>query len=157
MKNKRWLILGTGVLVMVLTTAGYAVSGFKSHFREHGKEHVQEKILSHMDYTMQELNLTADQQAEYAVIRAKMGASIEGSFNRHEVVHDTMKAEMDKPNPDLKAMGNNLKKEIRSMPDHLNVKIDYMLEVYDILDDNQKKQLVQMIKDHMHDKESSCS
>lgn len=157
MQNKRWLILCAGVLVMVLSTAGFAISGIKGHFdRGHGKELVREKVLSHIDYTVQELGLTAEQQAKYAIIRAKMDASLEATLDKHTKIHESMKAEWDTPNPDVKEIAQRIKNEIETIPNQLNVKIDYLLEVYDILNEGQKKQLVEMLKEHIDDKKG-CS
>lgn len=147
--NKKWFFLGIAVLTMTLLTGGYAVSGLKKHMDRHGKGMVKEHVLSKVDYAMQELKLTADQQTKYSAIRTKMATSMDALMERHEKVHETLKADWQKPNPDVKAIALDIKKEINSLPNPITAQIDYMIEVYDILDANQQKQLVSMLKDHM--------
>lgn len=148
--NKRWLLLGTLVLVMVVSTAGFAFSGFKGYFGGfHGKGLIKEKVLSRVDYAMQELKLTPEQQTRYSAIRDKMGASIDASAERHARLKETIHTGINQPQPDIKALAGTLKKEIRTMPDSVTIQIDYMLEIYDILDAQQQAQLVGMIKKRM--------
>jgi len=150
------MLIISGVLVMVLATAGFAISGFKNHYgRSHEKGFVKEKVLSHMDYTMQELKLSPVQQAKYSAIREKMSMGMEGAIERHSIAKDAMHAELDRPQPNLKALAASLKKEVEAMPMTVTVQIDYMIEVYDILDTNQQQQLVQKLKEHMADKDCS--
>ncbi|MGL1863190.1 MAG: Spy/CpxP family protein refolding chaperone [Pseudodesulfovibrio sp.] len=154
--NKCWMLIISGVLILVLATAGFAVSGFKGHFgRQHAKGFVKEKVLSHMDYTVQELKLTPAQQVKYNAIRDKMSTDMDKSSTRHETMKTAMHAEMEKANPDLKSLAGTLKKEIKTMPDVVTTQIDYMVEVYDILDAGQKKKLTTMLKEHMDKK--NCS
>lgn len=154
--NKRWMLLGSLVLVMVLATASFAISGFKSHFgRHHDEGFVKEKVLSHMDYTMQELKLTASQQVKYSAIRDNMSKAMDACMIRHNTAKNNLHTEMDRPQPDIKALAGTLKKEVSSIPETVNLQIDYMLEVYDILDKTQQDKLVQMFKEHMDRKDCS--
>jgi len=154
--NKRWLLLSSLVLVMVLATTGFAVSGFKGQFSKyHGKEFVKGKILSHMDYTMQELKISPAQQVKYSAIRDKMSMAMDQCVTRHDTFKNAIHSEMGKPYPDLKALAGNVKNEIRTMPDVVTVQIDYMVEVYDILNKQQQAELVKMIKERMAEK--NCS
>lgn len=151
-KNKRWMIIVSGVLIMVLATAGFAVSGFKGHMdRRHEKGFVREKILSHMDYEMQELRLSPSQQVQYATIRAQMGKAMDHASAKHAAIKDTLLGEMAKDSPDIKTMADTIKHEIRRMPDMVTIQIDYMLQVYDILTPAQQAQLVTKFKAHMDD------
>lgn len=146
--NKRWMILGSTVLALVLLTAGYAASGIHGRMGKHGKDFVKEHVLSKMDYTMQELGLTPAQQTKYSAIRTKMSASIDTLIQKHEAARESLKADWDRPDPDVKALAGKIKKEIQTMPMGLSTQIDYVVEVYDILDAKQQKQLVSMLKDH---------
>lgn len=147
--NKRWLAVISVVLVMVLTTATLAVSGFKGHFGRHGGDHAKEKVLSHVDYTVQELKLTSDQQVKYTAIRDKMGKAIDECVARHQAAKDKFHAEMKKPNPDLRMVAGNIRNEVNAVPDVVNTQIDYLLEIYGILDAQQQRRLAAMLKEHM--------
>lgn len=154
--NKKWMLFIGLVLAMVIATAGMAISGIKGHVFEHGgKGHFKEKVLSRMDYTMQELNLTPAQQSQYKTIRARMSSDMDEALERHEKAHDTLHAEMSKTDPDIKGMAETLKQEINTMPRHLTLQIDSMIQMYDILDPGQQKQLVKKLKEHMDDERCS--
>lgn len=155
-RNKCWMLIIGGVLILVLATAGFAISGFKNQFGDqHIKGYVKTKILSHMDYTMQELKLTPEQQGKYASIRTRMSKAMDESMARHEMVKTAMHTEMDRPQPDIKALAGTLKKEVQTLPDVVTVQIDSLLEVYDILDKTQQEQLIGMLKEHMDKKDCS--
>lgn len=150
--NKRWFFIMAGVLAMVLATAGFAVSGFKSHFGNHGHGMVKEHMLSKMDYTMQELKLSPEQQNEYAAIRAEMSKEMDAIASRHDVLKETLHTEMAKPEPDIRTIAGTLKTEVRTIPTKVNTQIDAMVAVYDILTPDQQKQLITMVKERMADK-----
>ncbi len=149
-ENKRWMVIIPTVMVMILMTAGFAISGFKNQFGPFGGHGMKkERILSKVDYTVQELKLTPAQQGKYSVIREKMVRDMDKLMERRDAVKSNMKSEMSKANPDVKAMAVILKSEIRTMPDMLTAQIDSLMEVYDILDASQQKKLVSMIKERM--------
>lgn len=150
MKNKKCMFITTGVLIVVLATAGFAISGFKRHFGHHGKEFVKEHVLSNIDYTVQELRLTPDQQAEYSSIRDKMSSAMDTMSARHDATRTSMRTEIAAGDPDIKGMAETIKKEIAFMSDSANTQIDYIMEVYDILDPDQQKQVAARLKDHMN-------
>lgn len=152
-ENKKWILMTALVLVMVVGTGAYAVKGFHGHmFRGHGKEFVKTRILSRVDYTIQELNLTSDQHAKYAIIRSKMAKGIDAAAERHLSAKETMHAEMSMTKPDINKLAVTIKDSVQAMPESVTMQIDYLLEVYAILNPAQQEQLVAMLKDHMdHD------
>ncbi len=150
MKNKKWIIGGALVLVLALSTVSFAIGGFRGFFGDMRPEGmIKEKVLSHLDYTMQELQLTPQQQSQYASIRTRISKSMTDAFKKHEAAREALKAELDRPQPDVKTLATQLKAEVGTMPDRVNSQIDSMLEVYDILTPAQQKQFVQMLKKRM--------
>jgi len=149
--NKRWIIFSSLVLVMVMATAGMAVSGVKGQFGFFGSKggmH-KERVLSKLDYSMQELKLTPEQQAKYTVIRSRMAQSMDDAQAHREKVRENVRAEMNQEQPDVRALAKTMKKEARSMPDMLTAQIDSVLEIYDILHKDQQAKFVQMVKERM--------
>lgn len=146
MKKKITILTTAAVLVAVLAGVGYAVKG---PFGHHGKGFMKERILSKIDYTVQELKLSADQQVKYSAIRDRMSGGMDAMSERHEAAHDTLKAEMDKANPDVKAMAEKMKKEIAFMSGSMTTQIDYMVDIFDILNPEQQKQFTAQLKKHM--------
>lgn len=151
--TKRWIRYGslTMIMVMILGTAGVAVSGFKGKgpFGHFGKGMMRERIISRMDYTMQELQLTPEQQTKYSQIRARMVSTMEAAQTRHEALRETVETEMAKEQPDLKTLAKTLKTEINTMPDTMTMQIDSMVEMYDYLDKTQQKKLAEILKERM--------
>lgn len=149
MTKTRWTLLVVAMLVLSLATGGYAVSGFKKQMGRHGKEMIKEHILSKVDYTVQELKLTPGQQEQYSAIRGRMSTEMDSISKRHNSARDAIHTEMAKVDPDIKGMADKMKGEIEAMSGAVTTQIDYLMEVYDILDANQKKQLTALLKDRM--------
>ncbi len=150
MKNKRWIFAFAVILVMAVSTLSFAVGGFRGMMRGGPSgEFIKEKVLSRMDYTMQELHLTSQQQAQYASIRSRMAQSLTESFKKHQAARKAMKGELSGPAPDVRALAKQLKAEVGTIPDRINSQIDSMLEIYDILTPDQQKKFAQMLKERM--------
>ncbi|MCJ2165324.1 MULTISPECIES: hypothetical protein [unclassified Pseudodesulfovibrio] len=151
MKNGKWFALMALVLVISLATGGFAISGFKNYMANNCAGFLRERVLSHLDYAMQELKLTSGQQARYSHVRERIGAGLDGISSRHKVARDAVVAEMSKADPNLDALAGMMKKEVAVLSESVNAEIDLMVETYDILDAGQQKQLVQRLKMHMKD------
>lgn len=147
--NGKWILFSAVVLAMALCTASYAMKSFRSFMHgPGGREFVKERILSHVDYTMQELRLSPEQHARYAIIRTKMERGIEAAADRHDAMRDTIHRELANPEPDVRGLAETMKERIRAMPDTVTVQIDYLLEVYDILTPEQQTELIARFKEH---------
>jgi hypothetical protein len=151
MKNGKWFALMALVLVISLATGGFAISGFKNYMDNNCTGFLRERVLSRLDYAMQELKQTSGQQVRYSDVRERVGAGLDGSSSRHKAARDAVVAEMTEADPDLKALAGMMKKEVAVLSESVNTEIDLMVEVYDILDAGQQKQLVQKLKRHMKD------
>lgn len=149
--NKRWIFFTSLVLVMVMATAGFAVSGFKGGFGGPlgGKEMRKERMLSKLDYAMQELQITPEQRVKYTTIRNRMSATIDQAMARREKMREAVRNEMAQETPDVKMLAESMKKEARTMPEIATAQIDSVLEIYSILDKDQQAQFVSMIKKRM--------
>lgn len=130
------------------------MSGFKNHLGSyHDKAFIKERMLSKVDYTVQELQLSPDQQAQYTAIRARMSKDMDTIASRHTTVRSSIKTEMSKEQPDIKAVAGTVKSGLRAMPDLVAAQIDSLLEVYEILDKGQQQKLIAMIKEHMNERD----
>ena len=149
--NKRWILLTSAVMVLVMATAGFAVSGFKGQFGGPfgGKGFKKERVLSKLDYAMQELKLTPAQQSKYSTIRERMSENMDQAMARRTMMRETVRNEMSQENPDINKLAATMKKEARSKPDMITTQIDSVLEIYNILDKNQQAQFVKMVKERM--------
>jgi Spy/CpxP family protein refolding chaperone len=148
--NKKWILATALVTIMVAATAAMAMHGFKGYMRSaHGKGFVKERVLSRVDYTMQELKLTPEQHAKYAIIRTKMAKELDAASERHDSVRKALHSELNKPTPDMNKLATTMKSKVRTMPETVTMQIDYLLEVYEILTPAQQTELVQMLKQRM--------
>ncbi len=149
MKKKTTIFVIAAVLVATLAGAGYAVNGYKCGFDRHGKGFIKERILSRIDYTVQELQLSPAQHTKYSAIRETMSTRMDAMGDRHDAVRDAIQTEMAKADPDIKGMADTVKQEITAMSGAVTTQIDSMVAVYDILDADQKKVFAAKLKDHM--------
>lgn len=146
--NKRWMIIISGALIMILATAGFAISGFGGPFGPHGKGGGKDNMIAKVDYTLQELGLKPEQQAKYSKIRARLVQEMDAMRKQHDAIKAQVDSELAKPEPDVKVISKILKDEAQDMPKMFTAQIDSLMEVYKILDADQQKQLVQMLKEH---------
>lgn len=147
--NGKWILASALVLALAISTAGYAMQGFRGFMGGHGGEFFKERILSRVDYTVQELKPTPEQFTKYTAIRAKMESALDAASKRRDEAREAVRAELAKPTPDVRTLAETVKTKSRAIPDTVSLQVDYLLEVYDILTPEQQAQLVTMLKEHM--------
>ena len=149
MQHKRWILLTALVLVMVVSTASFAVKGMRGLAEERHGEGRKEKIISRMDYAMQELKLTPTQMAQYSSIRERVSNDMSKSFEQRQTMRKAVKQELNKAEPDVRALAETVKSNMQSMESRKISHIDTIIEIYDILTPAQQKQFIQMVKEKM--------
>lgn len=150
-RNMKWIALIVVVLAVGIGTAGSAISGLQNLAISHCRDSIKEKVLSRLDYTMQELKLKPEQQVQYSSFRERMGTDLDAIVKRHEALHDAIHAEMAKADPDMKSLAGKMRAEVEAFSGMLTAQIDTIVEVYDILDKVQQKQLARQLKEHIAD------
>ncbi|WP_158946385.1 Spy/CpxP family protein refolding chaperone [Pseudodesulfovibrio cashew] len=145
--------LGALTLIMALFMAGTSALAFGGPMDGPGRkghgDSMKEHFLSRVDYTMQELQLSPDQQAKYSTIRAHMAKALNEAEARRKATREDIRNELNRPTPDLRKVAAAMKREARIMPDTMTMQIDSLLKVHDILNKKQQARLVEMIKAHM--------
>jgi len=148
--NGKWILASALVLAMALSTAGYAMQGFRGFMDgPGGGELFKEHVLSRVDYTVQELKPSPEQFAKYSAIRAKMESALDAASKRRDVAREAIRAELAKPSPDVRKLAETVKAKSRAIPDSVAQQVDYLLEVYDMLTPEQQTKLVTMLKERM--------
>lgn len=148
MSGKVWIIIGS-LLVMI---AGAAAAGVMP-----GKWHCArspEQALTRMDERVAALDLTAEQQAGYQAIRARVEARMNEGRGKHRQIWEEVTAELDKDNPDLPALVGRLKGEMNNIRGHIGEGMDWFLEFYNLLDESQQAQVMESIREHLDRAES---
>ena len=155
-KRKKYLIVGTVILsLLVLTglgfTAAYSPHGRWHKGYHHGfqSEDVTDFILWKMDRHVKDLNLDDSQRQEYENIKAEVKANITAAMERRREFHDMVHNEMRKENPDLNALAVEVKKRLETVPDLIGENIDLFLRFYNVLNGEQKAQMIEMFRSRM--------
>jgi Spy/CpxP family protein refolding chaperone len=113
--------------------------GFHHRFSH---KNMPEHVLSHMDRHVEELNLTEAQKAQYEEIRLRLRDHLlDGAEKRKQAVQD-LKQAMKAENPDLPAMAASIKERMHHIPAHMGKNLDLFVEFYNILDQEQKAQVI---------------
>ncbi|THB67852.1 MAG: periplasmic heavy metal sensor [Desulfovibrio sp.] len=149
MKMKRktlFIVLGSLLLVGVSATA--LLAGPFGHCSFGDREHHGEFMLEMLDFKIHKLDLSEEQQAQYQQIRARIEADVEQGRRLHEELHAEIEAVLDSDNPDLHAVAESVKIRLDNIPVMATKYIDYLLEIYDILDAEQQAKVLAEIQDH---------
>lgn len=163
--QKKHFIIGAIVLSLGLI-AGFAVfaesggpwfcnEGFHSGWHGRGfhpefsGQNFSEHILKRMDHGVEYLDLSESQSQAYEEVRAKIQTHLMEGMRERKQFFTEIQTEMDRENPDLEKIASVIKEGVQELPAHIEEHVDLFVEFYNILDEDQKAQLVQMIKVRM--------
>lgn len=161
--QKKYFILGAVVLFLGLLV-GFAVlagsgplrfCGGDFHPSWHGRgfhpgfsdENFSEQILKRLDHGVDYLDLSETQKQEYQEIRLRIQARLTEGMEERRKLFTELRSEMDRENPDLVRVAELVKERVRDMPVFVEHHVDLFVEFYSILDEDQKAQLVEMIRE----------
>jgi len=120
--------------------------GFHPRFPGHD---FSEHILRRLDKGVDQLDLSEAQMQEYEEIRQKIQSHLtEGIEHRREFFRK-LRSETDREDPDLVRVATLVKESVKEMPALVEDHVDLFLEFYSILDEDQKAQLVEIIRERM--------
>lgn len=141
--QKRWyLIVGFLVLALALMGCNRGPAGMqRDKFTEH--------MLSGMDKMVKKLNLTAPQQEKYQELRKKVENDLAKTIEDRKKLFSDLQAELDRQTPNMSAMSETVKVKIKSMSELFETHLDYFTEFYNVLDENQKAQIIQAMREKM--------
>jgi len=158
MKNKKKLIIAGSILLIVVFVfgtgflvhkgaPGFCRGGFHQGF--HGRD-FSKHILERMDSKVEKLNLTDLQQEKYQEIRGRIEVDLsEMKDNRREFFTE-IKEEMNSETPDVEKFVALMKGKLEQMPVKIGTHLDYFVELYSILDEEQKAQVVERFREKMN-------
>jgi hypothetical protein len=159
-----WIILGAVVLAFGLLAGcgphGFCDKVFSSRdagergafhkrwgpHRFGGKE-ISEQIMKRFDERVEKLDLSEAQQKTYKEIRTKVETSLQEAKEEHRKLFDELRGEINRENPDMNVAANLVKDRLKDMPDHLSQIVDYFMEFYNVLDENQQAQALDEMRD----------
>jgi Spy/CpxP family protein refolding chaperone len=158
--GKKSYIIGGGALflitVMLLTglftgcgPKRFCERGFHKRFSH---KNFSEHILKRFDSRIQKLGLSDAQQEKYKKIREKVKANLESGRTEREKLFSELRTEINRENPDIDTVTGILKRGLRDLPGFMEQNLDYGVELYEILNPEQKAKVLE----HMREKMDRC-
>jgi len=163
--QKKHMIIGAIVVsVMFLTGFGLVVAdgpgrfwGDESHYRSHGGafhhrfhgKGMADHILSRIDSRMAFLELNETQKEKVEEIKAKIKTRLTEGMEDRNALMTELRAKLNGENPDVNNVSELIKKRIRNMSSFMEENLDLFVEFYNMLDDNQKAQLIERFREKM--------
>jgi uncharacterized membrane-anchored protein YjiN (DUF445 family) len=120
------------------------------------KGHAPDSILKKIDREVKELNLTQAQQVKYEDIRNRLVADMNKHIDKMKLLHSEIEKNFKSEHPDVSTMAAQLKKEFTEEGDPRQKLIDYFVEFYNILDENQQKQVDKYITKRIESINKHC-
>jgi hypothetical protein len=151
--RKRSLIIGgiallvAGVLFVGLLTGCRPFHGHGPH--RFCKNDISEHVLKRMDKQVAKLDLSDDQYGKYMEIRQMVAADLSEGMQRRRQLHFEFQNEINKNEPDINIIVNLFKDQLEDMPNVIGKQLDYFVEFYNILDEDQKAELIERIQKKM--------
>lgn len=166
MKTRNKVFIGSGVVLLIILLTGFGLfaawgpwdgpcRGFHPGFHGRGVhsgfggKDFLEFALWRMDRRVKALGLSGVQKEKYDEIRARIESHlIEGMDDRKNMI-EKFHNEMNKDNPDIAALAGSIKKKIKVISELMDENVDLFVEFYNTLDDNQKRQVIDAVRDRM--------
>ena len=151
--NRNVVICLAAIAALVLLGVG-SVAAFGPHMGVPGKMH--QFILAHIDDQVEELKLTPDQQKQYQALRAKLEANFKAATAKRRAVFMELYQGINQPDPDVRALTGVIKQRMNLIPVMMGANLDLFADFYDILDDQQKAQVLKRAQKRMKRAKEFC-
>ncbi len=154
------LILSLAILVGIGATMAYGprgswARGFAPRFHgmachpgPHGED-IADFILWKMDRHVKDLNLNEAQKGEYEKIKEEVRAGMADAIEKKQEFRGIVHAEMNKEHPDINALAVLMKDRAQRVPTMVAKPIDLFVDFYNLLNEAQKAQVIQMFRSRM--------
>ena len=127
--------------------SGFHGRGF--HFGHPGK-HSPERVLSFLDKRIEFLDLNESQKEKYEEVRGKIKDRLTEHMEDRKAFAEQLREETDHENPDINRIADLLRDRIQSMSSSLDEGLTYFVEFYNVLDENQKKLVIERFRNRAH-------
>ncbi len=161
MNKKKKIIISASLIITSVSILGLAVIagafGPAHSFHTRGippfmQKEIGEFILWKLDKSTRGLNFNSDQQNKYNTFRASLEKTITTCLDTKLEVKQHVIAEFDKEAPDLSSITTELQSHIEQMSSRFTENLAQFNTFFNILTDNQKKQ----ITDHIKERHQAC-
>ncbi len=145
--DELWAILDDTQKESVMTEMRDKSDRKRWHHRDrHGKRST-DKLMKRIDRHVEDLELDGEQKSKYADLRARFVKTIEERKSTHNNMRAEMKALLQNENTDMKTLADEFKNKLNKMPDSASIYLDYIDEMWDILNETQKATVIDEIRD----------
>lgn len=103
-------------------------------------------MLRRLDKRVKKLELTDTQSKQYEEIKARLKNDLLNDFSTLKKTHASISTQIMMDDPDITAVAEELKQQMKGFPNLRAKYIDYFVEFYGILDEEQK----QKVLTHIH-------
>ncbi len=166
MKTRNKVFIGSGIVLLIILLTGFGLfaawgtwdapcRGFRPgfhgrglHFGFGGKDFL-DFALWRMDRRAKALGLSEVQKEKYDEIRASIENHLREGMDDRKNMIDKFHTEMNKENPDIAALADSAKKKIKASSEFMEENVDLFVGFYNTLDDNQKRQVIDAVRDGM--------
>lgn len=145
---KKILIVAIPVAVVAILLATLPSFGFGRGHRHHGM--MKEFIMYKIDKIAEDLNLNSAQQARWDAFKKDLETSIQTRKGKREEIHEMVKKELAKDNPDFTKVTPLVHGQIDSTAQFAHDLVNRVNELFSDLSPEQKKILSDKIME-MHD------
>jgi Spy/CpxP family protein refolding chaperone len=149
--KKLWLLLiPVGLAAIFFSAQAVQSFGFRGHRHGMAKEFLEYRL----DKLSKELNLNENQKAKLDTFKADIETVMDQRKEKHEEIHQIVKEELSKDNPDFNKIRPIIDEQIDSMAQIAHQFVGKIDEFYADLTPEQKKLLrdhiVEKMEDHDH-------
>jgi len=166
METRNKVFIGSGVVLLIILLTGFGFfaawgtwdgpcrgfhpgfhgRGFHSGFG--GKDFI-EFALWRMDRRAKTLGLSDVQKAKYDEIRARIETCLREGMDDRKNMIEKFHTELNKENPDITVLADSAKKKIKAISEFMEENVDLFVGFYNTLDDNQKREIIDAVRDRM--------
>ena len=140
MKNRKTYAIVGGLLALCLLGVGTVAYSWGPGIGCHPK--FRQMMLAHLDDRVEEMGLNQTQQKQYQELRNQLVVNMEkGAVKRRQVFRE-LSQELNKAQPDVKAMAELIKLRLGEAPAIIGANLDLFTEFYQILDKDQKAKFI---------------
>jgi len=145
------LFVGCGP-VAVGKGGGVCEEEFRGSFHGRGFHHrsLDEDSLGHMlsflDRRIALLDLNEVQEKKYEEIRGKIRGSLIEHIEDRKAFAEQLRGEINHENPDIHRIASLIKTRIRGISASVEEGLQYFVELYDQLDENQKRLIIERVR-----------
>jgi hypothetical protein len=142
---KESFVVGALILALGLT----AGCGRHRHPRWSHRKDLAKHVMKRLDSHVAKLDLSEDQTEKFRKIRAKIEADLNRARNERSEFFLQIRTEMDRENPDLDRVVSLAREHVDKIPVTVGEGLDHLLELYNILNDDQKIQVIEMMRERI--------